>query len=167
MEIIDTELDKGVHATISKATKKDIRAIAKAKTFGFNWSMYWDPKYELFKLCVEETKEILGLMCLRDRPEPGFKFVEVVTLELRRDQIGKIKRYDRIAGCLFGFAARISIRNGYSGWLLLVAKTKTAPIFEEKYGFHYLGLIRSLAPKMASDEDNSKKLISEYLENSK
>lgn len=164
MKIFDVEQQKDILARIKKATKKDLKEITKAKSFGFDWNEYKDEKYEVFKLFIEETNEILGLMCVRDMPDPGFRFVEVVALELRLDQVGKNKRYDRIAGCLLGFAARISNRNGYRGYLYLLAKTKTASIFEKKYGFHNLGSINSLTPKLASDEENSDMIISRYLE---
>lgn len=165
MKIIDIELDIEVQAEITKATKKDIKMISKAKTFVFDWRIYErSDEYEIFKLCIEETKEILGLMCLKDWPERGHKYVEVVTLELRSDQIGRRKKYTRMAGCLFAFAARVSFQKGHDGWLMLIAKTKTAPVFEKEYGFFHLGTINSLAPKMASGSDNSEWLISEYLD---
>lgn len=164
MIITDIENQTDVHAEISKATKKDIKDITKAKTFVFDWKRYLDSEeHQIYKLYTEETKEILGLMCLKNWPEPGFEYVEVVTLELRKDQIGKRKRYGRLAGCLFAFAASVSYENGFQGWISLVAKTKTAPIFAEKYGFHHIGMINSLTPKMASDHLNSSKLIQAYL----
>jgi hypothetical protein len=44
-----------------------------------------------------EDKEILGLMCIIDHTDPQFNVVEIELLESSDDQIGGIKKLDRIA----------------------------------------------------------------------
>jgi hypothetical protein len=112
----------------------------------------------------EESGEILGLLALRERPDPGLLCVEIVSIETRTDQRGKQRRHDRIAGCLLGFAARVSIKRGYDGYLMLDSKTATASIYEKTYGFIKIGNVNPLIPRMISIPANSQKLIHEYLQ---
>jgi hypothetical protein len=161
MIIKDLTNGRDVDGEIERLTKADFKWIKKSRTFEFNWDEY--SQQEVYKLVVRGTKEILGLMCIEDRSDPAFNCLEIVAIETRLDQRGKKKTYDRIAGCLFGFAARLAFKNGHEGMIFLIAKTKTAELFHKRYGFDYLGNINSVGTRMASEENNSQRLISNYL----
>ena len=164
MIIKDLETENDIEAEIERITQADLRSIKKAKSFGFNWSEYAGAEQEVYKLIIKETGEILGLMCVIDRPEPGFNFLQIEAIEARLDQQGSGKRYGRIAGCLLAYAARLAIKKGHDGYILLVAKTEKAGLFHGKYGFDYIGDIGTLAPRMVSVRLNSLSLIRKYLD---
>lgn len=72
--------------------------------------------------------------------------------------------YKNVAGCLLAFAARESFRLGFDGYLLLIAKTKSAEVFHGKYGFEYLSGKNSQGVRMRSDGLNSFNLAWTFLD---
>ncbi|MDP4820440.1 MAG: hypothetical protein NWR67_05510, partial [Saprospiraceae bacterium] len=74
-----------------------------------------------------------------------------------RDNKGKKKKIERIAGCLLAFAVQISFEHGYSGFISLVPKTKLIDLYVEKYGFSQYGRQLVIEGKEAI------KLVQKYL----
>ncbi len=159
--IRDLTNNRDIEAKIGKLTKSDFRSIKQEKRFEFDWDAF--SQQEVYKLGLIDANEILGLICVEDRSDPGFDCLEIIAIETRKDQRGHLKTYDRIAGCLFAFAARLAFKNGHEGMIFLIAKTKTSTIFNSKYGFDYLGNINTLCTRMASSDKNSQQLIRDYL----
>jgi len=161
MVVLHVKSHKEVEVEISRLSRVDFGLLKKSKAFEFDWSAY--SHYDVYKLILKETREILGLMCLEDKSDTAFNCTEIVLLETRPDQRGAGKTYDRIAGCLIAFAAREAFKNGYEGWIFLIAKSQIAQLYHDKYGFEDIGGINTLAIRMASNSRNSMRLIQKYI----
>ncbi len=161
MFVTDTETGEKHRVEIGPVTLPDFSIIRKSKEYRFDWQIYMGK--EVYKLSIKGDRDILGLIHIESHPEFGFDYLEIVAIEIGLEQQGKGKRYDRVAGCLIGFAARLSFKNGHEGMLFLIAKTEKARLFHSKYGFQYLGNIGVLGERMASMDKNSLRLIKDYL----
>lgn len=133
------------------------RELTKSLTrrFGFDWKK--EISYDIYKISLKEGALILGLMSL------GIVLselrIEIRLLESAKENIGKVKQYDRVAGCLIAYACRLSFKQGFGGFVSLVPKTELIRYYKQAYGFFPMG--RHLA---LSGED-SRALIEKYLEN--
>lgn len=101
------------------------------KQFAFNWKKL-KGIYKIFKLSLES--EILGLIAL-NTIEPEER-IEIALLAISSENIGKEKKFDRIAGTLVAFACKEAIRN--YNWefpcVSLIPKTEIKTHYIEKYG---------------------------------
>jgi len=116
-------------------TAKDFKNIKKDKQFSFDWEE--EKKYEVFKLILKEENEIVGLIAIIDIPEELRLYIHL--LEISKDNIGKNKKIERIAGCLIAYICRISFSKGYGGFVSLVPKTKLINHYQKEYGFAQFG----------------------------
>jgi len=51
----------------------------------------------------------------------------------------KLKKVDRVAGCLLAFAIQLAFEKGYLGFTSLVPKTELIRLYVNKYGFSQFG----------------------------
>lgn len=107
---------------------QDFKSITKSK-FYFDWKK--EKGNDIYKLVLNE--EILGLMsCLCDERE---KRIEIRLLSVSKDNRGRGKKYERIAGTLIGYACREALRRyGIGGCVSLVPKTRLKYHYIERYG---------------------------------
>ena len=97
--------------------------------FYFDWGK--EKECDIFKLVLGE--EILGLMacCTHKRDER----IEIKLLSVSKENRGKNKKYERIAGTLIGFACREAIKLfEINGCVSLVPKTRLKQHYIEQYG---------------------------------
>jgi len=160
MFLINVKTGEKIEAFVERMTASDFKRIRRERNFQFKWHEY--KSQDVYKLLINGN-DILGMMCIIDRPEAGFDFLEIQAIEVRTDQRGSIKKFDRIAGCLLAFAAMKSFSYGRDGYIALTSKTATAKIYQDKYGFYFLGNVGTLGPRMGSDQRNSQILIDRYL----
>lgn len=146
-------------AAIEELSLNDLRQIAREKHFSFDWQLEKDQGLDLYKLYLEETDQIVGLMSLNDIPEE-FR-VHLNLIESSKENIGKEKQLDCIPGVLIAFACELAFRRGYDGFVSLVPKTKLIDHYKRKYGFEQYGRM------LATEGANSMSLIIKYLENGK
>jgi hypothetical protein len=161
MFILDVKTGEKISASIERVALSDLKKVRRERNYEFNWNEY--KNQEVYKLVINDN-DVLGLMCVLDHPAPEDNYLEIVLLEVRKDQRGPSKRYDRIAGCLIAFAADLSFSFGHQGFVLLISKTDTVRTYQDKYGFFYIGNIGGRGIRMLSDEENSDALIQRYLE---
>lgn len=152
MKILDVAEGSEVEAVILPITAADFTQIKRGKRFAFDWR---EPKGSIFKLVQRGSQEILGLVSLIEQKEK--ESVEIELLEVSKENQGKDKQKDRIAGCLIAYACRLSVKLGFDGWVYLFPKTELMKHYHTKYGFIPFGVC------MASDDLNSQKLIKTYL----
>lgn len=126
-----------------------------ARRFGFDWKK--EVSYEIYKICLKESGLILGLMSL-DVVKPELR-IEIRLLESARENIGRDKVYDRVAGCLIAHACKLSFRYGFGGFVSLVPKTELIPYYRQAYQFFPMGR------HLAIDGGKALSLIEKYLEN--
>lgn len=125
--------------------------------FEFDWHALSD--MEVYALRVVHDNEIVGLMALRDVPEE--LRIEIALLECSKENVGKSKKLDRIAGCMIAFACRMAFLRGYFGFVSLIPKTQLIEHYKTLYGFEQYGR------HLAMDLDRSRRLIETYLNDEK
>lgn len=154
MKLIDTSSGDLVEAIILELEPKDFQEIKKGKVFVFDWSL--EEKHDVYKICLkgQETK-ILGLLSLIDHPAE--LRIHISLIEVIKEQVGREKTLDHIAGCLIGFACGIAFRKGYEGFVSLLPKTRLIDWYQEKYGFRQYGRLLALT------HEQSKRVIDQYL----
>jgi len=91
---------------------------------GPGWRFDWRAAVEgieVFKLIDPGAPDaIQGLLALKRHKN----YVEVTLLESHPQNVGRTKRFRGIPGCLFAFAARLSIEIGGEGFIAIDAKTE-------------------------------------------
>jgi len=104
--------------------------ITKARYF-FNWKT--EKKYPVYKLSIIGDKEILGLMSTEHfRNE---KRLEIKLLAVSRENRGKHKKYEGIAGNLIAYACREAIRlYAENACVSLIPKDVIRNHYMKKYG---------------------------------
>ena len=154
MKLIDTSSGDLVEAIILELEPKDFQKIKKGNVFVFDWSL--EEKHDVYKICLkgQETK-ILGLLSLIDHPDE--LRIHISLIEVIKEQVGREKTLDHIAGCLIGFACGIAFRKGFEGFVSLLPKTRLIDWYQEKYGFRQYGRLLALT------HEQSKRVIDQYL----
>lgn len=140
--------------TITKIDAVEISRINKTKQFDFNWNK--EKFFNVYKLTVGEKDEPIGLLSLDERLEDYA--LEIRLLASSKQNVGKSKKYSRIAGCLIAFSCKEAFKKGFDGFVCLKPKTKLEAYYVKKYGF------RSTKLYLISEGENSLKLIKEYYE---
>jgi len=131
----------------------DLNDLTKMPYLKFDWGL--EHKYEIYKLVISRTDEILGLLSLERIPSE--LRIEIRLLEITEENIGSKKKYDKIAGILIAFACKESFQNGFFGFISLVPKTKLIKHYIKNYGFKQFGR------HVAIELKNSELLINKYL----
>jgi hypothetical protein len=164
MKLQVVESGEEIEAVIEVLDPKDFRQVAKSKGgFQFNWKKYKDQ--EIYKLRDRLNDKILGLICIQDHTDPETNAIEIELLEVIKENVGKNKKIERIAGCLVAFACRESFRRGHEGFLFLTPKTGLIDHYAEKYNMAYCPPIgNKLEGIMVAGPKVSLSLIKAYLE---
>ena len=134
MLIHDLLTGKLVRAVIEPMKRREFRGIDRRRFDKFNWGKH--KTQEVYKLRLESDEVILGLMCIEGRPE--MDAVEIVLLEVGKENLGATKRLDHIVGCLISFACLESFIRGYEGFTFLMPKTVLITHYRNKYGFEHI-----------------------------
>lgn len=153
MNLIDNKTNKKLNGVIEQVTKDDLKRIKKDKNFEFNWEL--EGEKELYKIRLEKSKEILGLISLEDYQEE-FR-VHINLIESSKLYRGKNKSILHIPGCLIGYACKLSFKRGYEGFVSLTPKTQLKKYYNKTYGFILIGI------NMAVLEDLSEAIIKKYI----
>lgn len=119
-----------VEAIIEPVAISDLKKLTK-KDFHFAWKDFLET--ELWKLRTTENREILGVMSLTYYPLEYR--IEINLIASRRDNTGSGKQYDRIAGCLIGWACRLAVKEyAHLAGISLKPKTRLVKYYQDKYG---------------------------------
>ena len=87
----------------------------------------------MFKLTLQGEPEILGLLALTDFP--GEFRMQIRLLSVSRENLGKNKKYEGIAGCLIAFAGRTAVSKYFEqACISLLPKTELRSHYKSKYG---------------------------------
>ncbi|WP_442588451.1 hypothetical protein ACSBL2_20635 [Pedobacter sp. AW31-3R] len=152
MYIKDTTTEDKIQAKISKIDAKEIASINRTKRFDFNWNA--EKLNNVYQLIAEGVSEPLGLMSLVERPEDFA--IEIHLIAVSRDNKGKQRKYERIAGNMIAFACKEAFAAGYDGYICLKPKTLISDHYKEKYNLQSTKLF------LVSEGKNSLDLIKEY-----
>ncbi len=138
---------------ILPASWADLIAADKSGNFQFSWES--EKKKEVFKLQVEASREVLGMMALKDMPHEIR--IDINAIEASKQNVGVNKVYEGIAGFLIAFACRQAFLRGYGGFVSLTPKTLLIEHYRQVYGFTQMGT------KLCTYDENSETLIETYL----
>jgi hypothetical protein len=120
-----------VATSISLLEAKNFKQITKKRYF-FDWKKERGVA-DLFKLTLQGESEILGLLALIDFPME-FR-IQIHLLCVSRENYGKGKKYDGIAGSLIAFTARIAVSKYFEqACISLLPKTELRAHYKSKYG---------------------------------
>lgn len=104
MHIVQTKTNQKFDVEILPITESDYAKIG-VKNYYFDWSE--EKEFHVYKLRIIGQDEILGLVSL-DFFDAESR-IEIRLLATSKENRGRRKKYDRIAGVLISFAARMSI----------------------------------------------------------
>ncbi len=142
-----------VDAFIAALGPEDFAAMRKEKGFVFDWSLEKDN--EVYKICLKaDDTKILGLLSMTDHPNE--LRIHINLLEVTKENVGRSKKLDYIAGCLIAFACASAFKRGYEGFVSLLPKTELIEMYQAKYGFRKLGRL------LAIEHEYSKQVIDQY-----
>jgi hypothetical protein len=163
---IDLEIDKLTNSIENSATgevfdtiiarvgKSDLKAIRKTD-WVFDWKLeFRTPKNEVYKLTTVNNPTIVqGLLSIEDKEDHIFMHL----IESAKFNKGKDKIYLGVPGNLVAFACKVSLDNGYDGYVAFDSKT----VLIEHYK-RILGATQLIRQRMFVDPIAAHKLISRY-----
>lgn len=155
MYVFDRQAKQDIPAKVIPVTEQLLAKIQRSREFRFNWKKERESGRVCYAL-VHGDRELLGVMAVLVHSESSA--VEICLLESAQTQIGKKKRYERIAGCMLAYACRISFGHGFGGFIYLIAKTNLLAHYQKQYG------MRRLAgqPTCYLDLGDALRLMNEY-----
>lgn len=131
MAIIEVATGRKLKSSVTPLVNADFKQITKRRYF-FDWKKERGMS-DLFKLTLQGESEILGLLALIDFPRE-FR-VQIHLLCVSRENQGKDKKYEGIAGSLIAYAGRIAISKYYEqACVSLLPKTELRSHYKSKYG---------------------------------
>ncbi|SDE65201.1 hypothetical protein SAMN05216464_10899 [Mucilaginibacter pineti] len=157
MYVKASDTGEEVRVSITKIDAKEIALINKSKRFDFNWNK--EKANSVYKLTGEGIQEPLGLISLIERPDD--LAMEIRLIAVSKDNKGKERKYERIAGCMIAFACKEAFTVGYQGFICLKPKTLISDHYKEKYNLISTKLF------LISEGKNSLDLIHKYYQDGK
>jgi len=154
MRVLHIASGKYLEALISSFYEDELANSVK-ESFYFDWEKEFE--HDIYKITLVNDPRVLGLMSIQRIP--GEQRIEIRLLESARENKGKHKQYDMIAGCLIATACQLSFENGFMGFVSLKPKTELIKLYVEKYNFSPMG------NQLFVSGSISETLISKYLEN--
>src|SRR6185437_4162844 len=131
MPIIEVATGRKLKSSVTPLVNADFKQITKKRYF-FDWKKERGMS-NLFKLTLQGESEILGLLALIDFPRE-FR-VQIHLLCVSRENQGKDKKYEGIAGSLIAYAGRIAISKYFEqACVSLLPKTELRSHYKSKYG---------------------------------
>ena len=125
-----------IEVAIGHVKEEDHKKITKSKFF-FNWKT--EKENEVYKLMIAGTDEMLGLMSHINFPEE--QRLQINLLTVAKENRGKDKIYDGIAGNLIAYACREGNRlYAEEACVSLQPKTELKKHYMEFYGMHDAGM---------------------------
>jgi len=154
MAIIEVATSRKLKASVTPLANADFKQITKKRCF-FDWKKEKGVS-DLFKLTLQGKSEILGLLALIDFPQE-FR-VQIHLLCVSRENLGKEKKYEGIAGSLIAFAGRVAITKYFEqACVSLLPKTELRSYYKNKYGMMDGG------PQLFLEGGKLQELIKKYL----
>lgn len=140
MHITEKATAKKIPIIISLVETNEYAKLCKKRYF-FDWKE--EKAQEVYKLQIEGTNDILGLVSIERIPEEWRIHIRLITVS--KENRGAEKKYDKIAGNLIAFIAKIAIREfGELACVSLRPKTKIAKHYIEKYNMNVTGMTLSI-----------------------
>jgi len=125
-----------IEVVISPLKDEDYKKITKSRYY-FNWKT--EKENEVYKITVAGSDEIIGLMSIIHFPEE--QRIQINLLSVSKENRGKDKIYDGIAGNLIAYACREGIRlYAEAACVSLQPKTELKEHYMKRYGMADAGM---------------------------
>lgn len=156
--LVERETGAIVNTKYSIAETSELKSLRK-QGWNFNWSATDLQDSIVYKLTLQDSETIQGLVAITDFPRD--KAVYIKLAESAPHNIGDKKIYEGVGGHLFAIAANESMNKGYNGFLFLDAKNvELVEYYHKKFGASLLGMPHPY--RMFIDEANASKLLERY-----
>jgi len=140
MKIIDTSTGEKHSVEILPVEIDEFKTLRKDRYF-FNWNIEKDQ--EVYKLQIKGSSDILGLVSI-ERISQEWR-IHIRLLTVSKENKGKDKKYDNIAGNLIAYVAKIAIREyGELACVSLRPKSQIAQHYIDKYNMNITGMTLSI-----------------------
>jgi hypothetical protein len=131
VNITEVSGQKAIPVIVQGVEPPDFKSITK-KQFFFRWDQLRG-EADLYKLTIEDSPAILGLMALID--VPAEYRIEIKLLTVSKENKGRLKQYEGIAGCLIAYAAKEAVEKYRRlACVSLKPKTEIREHYINKYG---------------------------------
>lgn len=130
------ERERNLHFTVqvNLVTKNDLDHLTKQQ-FYFDWKKQFH--HQMIKIVLND--EILGVLSYQHLKDER---IEINLLAVSRENCGKQKKYERVAGNLIAYVCREAIKEyGINGCVSLIPKTALKKHYSKKYGMKTAGKI--------------------------
>ncbi len=129
MYITEKSTGKEHKVIIELVSNDDFKSITKRK-FYFDWKT--EKKIGIYKLRKHDDNQILGLMSFLNYQSE--QRIEIKLLAVSKENRGRNKEYERIAGTLIGYCCKETVkRYGIEGCVSLIPKTELKEHYIIKY----------------------------------
>lgn len=127
-------------ALVLPVDEDDYDELTKEKFF-FDWKK--EGGHEVYKLCLEDSGDILGLVSI-DRIPAEWR-IHIRLLSVSWDNMGVNKRYQGIVGNLFAFTGKIALQEyGELACVSLIPKTALVKHYLREFGMTVTGMTLSM-----------------------
>ena len=140
MYVIETFNGKRHAVTIEPLEDGDFEQLDQDRYF-FDWKI--EQSQEVYKLRIEGTSEILGLISLQRIPSEWRVHIRLLTVS--SENKGQNKKFDKVAGNLIVHAAKIAVQDyAEMACVSLRPKSEIAQHYIDKYKMRTTGLTLSI-----------------------
>ena len=140
MKIIDTSTGEKHSVDILPVEIDEFKILRKERYF-FNWKI--EKNKEVYKLQIKGSNDILGLVSIERIPQEWRIHIRLLTVS--KENKGNEKKYDKIAGNLIAYVAKIAIREyGELACVSLRPKSQIAQHYIDKYNMNITGMTLSI-----------------------
>lgn len=140
MKIIEISTSEKHSVDILPVENDEFKTLKKDRYF-FDWKI--EKEYDVYKLQLKGSSDILGFVSIENIPKEWRIHIRLLTVS--RENKGLDKKYDKIAGNLIAFVAKIAIREfGELACVSLKPKTEIAKHYIEKYNMNITGMTLSI-----------------------
>jgi hypothetical protein len=152
----DTKTGEILPTVHSSATRREMACL---KGWNFDWTHPELDQAEIYKLSLQGSTEIQGLVAITDHPRSHAVYVDIA--ESAPHNLGIGKKYEGVGGHLFAIAAKRSTELGHGGYFFLDAKnTRLVKHYKDTLGAFWLGHPHEY--RMEVDETAAQKLLNVY-----
>lgn len=140
MNIVEVSTGSIYQVEVVSVEKNDYKLLTKSRYF-FDWKK--EKNHEVYKLILKDSNEILGLLSLERVIEEWRVHIRLLTVS--KENKGNEKKYDKIAGNLIAFAAKIAVTEfGQLACVSLRPKRQIAQHYIHKYKMKITGMTLSI-----------------------
>jgi hypothetical protein len=140
MKIIDTTTGENHSVDILPVEIDELKTLRKDRYF-FDWKT--EKNQEVYKLQIRGSSNILGLVSIERIIQEWRIHIRLLTVS--KENKGYEKKYDKVAGNLIAYVAKIAIREfGELACVSLRPKSQIAQHYIDKYNMNITGMTLSL-----------------------